>query len=100
MISLKKDDLQTLLAGFRVMVPDGKGNLKRTPAADWWLHSRHKRHYDLVCYDPENKLASSNLQILNTWTGFAITPDRRGTCRKMVRHLWRVICQRDRKAFK
>lgn len=96
---LKPADLPVLLAGHFVAVADGKGGTKHVPAATWWVQCPSKQEFDCVIYDPEGKQAVQAGQSLNLWEGFAVRPVK-GCWRRMRRHLWLVICGRDRHAFK
>jgi hypothetical protein len=99
LVRLRAEDLTMFLSGHFVAVPDGKGGVKHIPAAVWWTHSASKVVFDVVRYDPEHKYTQPNEQVLNTWRGFAIQPIK-GTWKKMRRHIWQVLCKRDKAGFK
>ncbi len=85
------------LANRRVQVPKGdKGEVQHVPVFKWWEGHPGRREYDRVAYDPERREAGN---VLNLWRGFAVAPQR-GDWRLMKRHLWEVICDRDKAAFK
>jgi hypothetical protein len=96
---LKPEDLNVLLAEHFVATDDGKGGSKHISAAVWWVQSQTKTVYDVLRYDPEGRQGRPGELVLNTWRGFAIHPAK-GSWRKMRRHIWKVICDADPKAFK
>lgn len=98
---MKRQDVEVALAGryVEVIVPQGGNASKRIPAAKWWFDSPTKTVFDRVLYDPENRLLPAGEKGLNLWNGFAVQP-RAGTWRRMRRHIWLVICGRNRVAFK
>jgi hypothetical protein len=63
------------------------------------MDNPRKVAFDRVLYDPENKRSVPGETCLNLWAGFAVQPIH-GTWRRMRRHIWRVICGRDRVVFK
>lgn len=96
---LKPQDLQVALAGNFVDVPQPKGPPKPYAAAKWWVDNPKKVTFDRVMYDPEHKQSIAGETNLNLWNGFAVQP-KQGSWRRMRRHIYRVICGRDRGAFK
>jgi hypothetical protein len=96
---IKPADLPVLLTGHFVEVSDGKGGTKNVAAAVWWTQSPSKVVFDVARYDPENKYTAPGEVVLNTWHGLAI-PAVKGRWRKMLRHIWAVLCGRNRLAFK
>lgn len=96
---LKPEALTVYLAGHFVGVPDGRGGTKFIPAAVWWTQSPTKLVFDAVRYDPEGMYTLPSEIVLNTWRGFAVQPVK-GSWRRMRRHIWRVICGRNRSTFK
>ena len=55
--------------------------------------------FDAIRYDPECRHSQPGEISLNTWRGLALQPVK-GSWRKMRRHIWKVLCGGDHKAFK
>lgn len=70
--------------------------VKVLPFGPWWRQHSQRREVDAVAFDPERKLGGN---IINLDQGLGVVP-RRGDCRLMLRHIYRVICRRDGVAFK
>jgi hypothetical protein len=68
---------------------------------DYWLKNTGRRSHlkGVVFFPGDAKAAGINDEYLNLWTGFA-TMENRGDWRKLRRHIWKVICKRDKRAFK
>jgi hypothetical protein len=96
---LSIENIQVLLSGHFIEVPDGKGGDKRVPAATWWVQCPQKEVFDGVLYDPEGRLTRPGERIRNLYRGHAIE-EAKGSWRRMRRHIWKVICRRDPKVFK
>ena len=64
---------------------------------DAWLESEERRQYlNGVVFDPTGQV---NANALNLWTGFSIKP-KKGSWRKMRRHIWKIICKKDKASFR
>lgn len=72
-------------------------DVKMLPLAKAWKHSPRRRIYDRVIFAPGG-YAGGGGRVLNLWTGMAIAPARR-RCMRMLRHMFRVICRRNRGLF-
>lgn len=93
-----KENLKESLVNRHVKIVDGDS--KKTTYENlfnYWWKSDLRREVDRVLYDPEYR--RQNECIFNLWRGFAVTP-RWGSWRRMRRHLWKVICRKDRLKFK
>ncbi len=93
------NDMKTSLANRFVRRVGADGVVKLVPLVDFWLRHPLRREYDRATYDPENTRARPGERVLNLFRGLAREP-RRALWSKMRRHLWVVVCRRDRKAFR
>lgn len=66
-------------------------------AGKWWLANPQRREYERVLYDPEHVRCHEH--DFNLWTGFARTA-RPGAWSKMARHIYEIICKRDREVWR
>jgi hypothetical protein len=93
------DDMKTSLANRFVRKVDADGVVKMVPLVGFWMRHQLRREYDRAIYDPENTRARSGERTLNMYRGFA-RDSCRGLWSKMRRHLWVVVCRRDRRVFR
>ena len=98
-IRRKPDELRHMFANRYVRVPGGRSGEQYLPIFQWWATRGDRNTYDRAIYDPENKRAIPGERVLNLWRDFAVTPSRE-SCRRMLRHVWRILCGRDWRAFK
>ena len=71
---------------------------KKVRVADFWLASPARRQFlGGVVFDPSERHVPSDG--LNLWRGFAVEP-RKGSWRRLQRHIYRVICGRNKAQFK
>jgi hypothetical protein len=76
---------------------DSKGNPVYDELGKQWLKSPDRRQYlGGVVFLPNG---DPGKEYLNLWTGFSIKPNR-GCWRKMRRHIWKVICKKNKAAFR
>ena len=62
-----------------------------------WLKNADRRQYlGGVVFLPAGKVGED---YLNLWVGFLVEP-KKGDWKKMLRHIYRIICNRNKKAFK
>jgi len=86
------DDLQLLLSNTFVEI----GN-RHMPISKFWL-AHHCRRQCKIVFKPRGTVAADEY---NLFRGFAITPVvRYQKQRRFLRHLWRIICKRDKIKFK
>lgn len=62
----------------------------------YWLENQNRRQYDQIVFMPGQE-APPNM--FNMWRGFAYKP-KRGSWKRMQRHIWRVLAQRNRESFR
>ncbi|WP_036285541.1 primase-helicase family protein [Methylocystis sp. ATCC 49242] len=80
-----------------VAVPTANGGVKYVPLGKFWLANPIRRQcLGGVILDPSNQAGD---EYLNLWEGFAVEP-RKGTWRLMRRHIWNIICGKNKTAFK
>jgi hypothetical protein len=93
---IRSEELALKLAPYSIS--DGAGsNARPVPAARYYPQIRDT--YDRCLYDPEGKLSQPGERNLNLWRDFVVQPAR-GSCRQIVRHIFHIICGKDRPAFK
>jgi hypothetical protein len=70
---------------------------KRASLGVLWMKSPRRRQYlGGVVFDPANRHGADHK---NLWEGFAIEPGE-GSWRRLRKHIWQVVCKRDKTAFK
>jgi hypothetical protein len=86
------DDLQLLLSNTFVEI----GN-RQMPISKFWL-SHHRRRHCKIVFRPSGAVGVDEY---NLFRGFAIAPVAGyQKQRRLLRHLWRIICKRDKTKFK
>ncbi len=71
---------------------------RKRPFGEVWARSQNRRYYDRVTFKPDGpRVLAGN--VLNLWQGFAVEPTK-GTWARLRRHIWKVLANRDPKAFK
>jgi hypothetical protein len=88
----KRSDLIDRLGNVFVESRDEDGNVKRAPAANFWLTHPNRREFSQVVYQPEGP---DDPEALNLWTGLGLQP-LSGSWNLMGRHLLDVICRGDK----
>ena len=75
--------------------PSGRAN--PIPAEKYWRESA-QRHQRKIVFKPGGKTQPDEF---NLWRGFAVEP-RKGwqKQRRLMRHIWEIICRRDKAKFK
>jgi hypothetical protein len=66
------------------------------PIGKEWMNHPNRRQYDRVVFMPGQDVSDN---LLNLWQGYGIEPQK-GSWRKMLRHIWRVLAKRDPIAFR
>jgi Family of unknown function (DUF5906)/Primase C terminal 2 (PriCT-2) len=90
---LAPNDFNLLVDNITVQVADGKV----MGGAQFW-RKHPQRHQRKVVFRPRGTVASDEY---NLWQGFAVTPTKGyGKQRRLLRHIWRIICRRDKAKFK
>jgi hypothetical protein len=79
---------------FPVTLPDGQVQVKSLGKA--WLEYSARRQYLRIAFRPGQQVPPD---IYNLWQGFAYEP-RSGSWKLLQKHVWQVLAQRDRKAFR
>jgi hypothetical protein len=75
---------------------NGQVSFKQVDLIGWWrFHPQRKSYYE-VFFDPSKPKEHENR--LNDYDGLAVVA-RRGSWRRMLRHIWRIICNRDKEKF-
>lgn len=79
--------------------------LKTVPLGKYWVEHPERRNYTTVVFDPQkpNEFAPNpqkpNDKVYNLWEGLAVVP-KKGSWKKMRRHIWAVLCNKERIKFK
>jgi hypothetical protein len=90
---LARDHFQLLVAN--VFVESGG---KLVPIDKFWLKHQHRRTCRKIVFEPNGKIAADEY---NLWRGFAVVPKKGNRKqRRLLRHIWRIICKRDKIKFK
>jgi hypothetical protein len=93
-------DFSLKIRNIFVRVSDNQGRTKRVKGETFWLeHPDHQVRK--VIFDPKAPAGASLAGQFNLWRGFAVEP-RKGWSkqRRLVNHIWRVICRKDKAKFK
>ncbi len=71
---------------------------KPVPIVKWWLAQPGRRSFDRLVFKPRGPVLPIEY---NLWRGYAI-PARPGygKQRRLLRHIWRIVCKRDKAKFK
>lgn len=72
--------------------------VKPAPVLQVWFKHEERASFEGVTVDPSTTDLNVN-GYLNLWRGFAVKP-RKGSWRLMRRHIWEVLADRDREAFR
>lgn len=87
------EDFQLLLANIFVDL----GN-KHEAIYKYWLHYSKRRTCKRILFEPSGNVAADEN---NLWRGFAIaTKKGYQRQRRLLSHIWRIICKRDKTKFK
>ena len=80
-----------------IFVRPGNGSCKPISGEKFWRESPH-RHQRTIVFKPGGEVEGDEF---NLWRGFTVEP-RRGwqKQRRLMRHIWRIICRRDKSKFK
>ncbi len=92
-----KGDFQNWFSNRQVIVDytdDGKPIFKPLGKV-WWDHPE-RRQYERVVFMPEQDVPEN---LFNLWRGYGVKAVK-GSWRRMLRHIWRVLAKRDPIAFK
>lgn len=63
----------------------------------FWIRNSGRREYETVIFDPDLPKEYNNCY--NLWEGTAVQP-KKGSWRYTIRHIYRVLCNRDKVKFK
>lgn len=93
-------DFSVKLANIFVRAADGGGGVKKVKAEKVWLE-HERRHNRTIRFDPKAPAGAAIAGEYNLWRGFAVVP-RKGwqKQRRLVRHMWVILCRRDKVKFK
>jgi hypothetical protein len=93
-------DFSLKLANLSVRVDDGRGGKKLAKAEQFWVSHPHREERHVI-FDPKAPAGMAVRGKYNLWAGFAVTPRRvTGKQRRLLRHLFEVICRKDKTAFR
>ena len=93
-------DFRLKLGNIFVRVDDGHGGKKKVSAEKFWISHPNREEREVI-FDPKAPPGISVPGKYNLWGGFAVTPKKvTGRQRRIMRHLFEVICQSDRPKFK
>lgn len=97
-LRLKPADFKLAYCNIKIRAGvNAKGEPVYKGLGDVWFESRLRRQYlGGVVFDPSGKASAG---CLNLWTGMSVEP-KRGSWRKMQRHIWKIICKRNKKGFR
>lgn len=98
-------DLKIRYCNVFVHVASDKKSLTTTPLGKYWVEHPNRRNYLTVVFDPKkpHEFAPNpqkpNDLVYNLWEGLSIVP-KKGTWKKMRKHIWAVVCNKDKVKFK
>lgn len=77
------------------------------PLGKWWITHPWRLEYDTVIFDPTKEPGANKddygkhtRNYYNLWQGMSIEPAPTGTWRLTIRHIWRILCNKDKVKFK
>lgn len=99
-VYVSEKDFKLKFANMFVRVDDGHGGKKKVSGARFWLSHEHRDEREVI-FDTAAPAGAARPGVYNQWSGFAIQP-RAGTrkIRRLLRHLFQVICRREKTKFK
>jgi hypothetical protein len=93
-------DFSLKLANLSVRVDDGRGGKKLVKAEQFWVSHPHREERHAI-FDPKAPAGMAVRGKYNLWAGFAVTPRKvTGKQQRLLRHLFEVICRKDKTAFR
>jgi len=93
-------DFRLKLGNMFIRVDDGHGGKKKVGAEKFWI-SHPDRDEREVIFNPKAPPGISAPGKYNLWKGFAVVPNKAtGKQRRIMRHLFEVICRKDKIKFK
>jgi hypothetical protein len=91
---LKQSDFRLWLSNRKITVPASKeGDTKRVPLTQVWLAWEGRRQFDSVVFKPGQE--DSPPGEFNLWRGWEIEPSPKGSCRRFLDHLLKIVCNGD-----
>jgi hypothetical protein len=73
------------------------GETNTIPISKKWMQSKHRRQYvNGIVFAP----GGAGDGYYNHWRGFSVEPNPAGSCRLILSHLKRIICNNDEKAYR
>ena len=93
---IKRHDFETAYMNRRVTIMTDNGPTDVALGGYWLAHPDRKQFLGGVVFDPGKRHRPDQF---NLWEGFGVEP-RRGSWKKFRKHLFKVVCRRDKKCFK
>jgi hypothetical protein len=91
-----KDDIDLLYCNKWVSWGTGQ-KIVKVPIGKWWIGCAGRKVYEQLFFDPG--LPQEHNGNLNLYEGMLVEPEK-GSWRLMKRHIWRILCKKDRAKFK
>lgn len=82
---MTKDTFHDFYSNERIVMADGK----KIPKTKLWLANEQRRTYKNVDFLPG---VEDPPDVLNMWTGWAVKPDPKGSCKQWLKLLKEVVC--------
>jgi hypothetical protein len=93
---IRPKDFETAHENHRVTVFNANGVSEIGFGKYWLRHPERRQYLGGVVFDPSSKHRPDQF---NLWTGFRVEP-KKGSWKKFRKHLYRVVCRRDKRLFK
>ncbi len=92
-----KGDFQSWFSNQQVVVDitDNGAPITKPLGKLWWEHPK-RRQYDRVVFAPGQEAPKG---LLNLWRDYGVEA-RKGSWRKLRKHIWRILAKRDKEAFR
>ena len=91
------EDFRNRLRNQKVQIGTSANGTPQTKRlGDYWLDHPNRRQFDQIVFFPGGQVPPNHF---NLWRGFSCEP-KKGSWRRMQRHIWRVLAQRDRASFR
>jgi hypothetical protein len=91
-----KDEIDLLYCNRWVSWGTGQ-KIVKMPVGKWWTGCAGRKVYGQLFFDPG--LSQQHDGNLNLYEGMQVEPEK-GSWRLMIRHIWRVLCKKDKAKFK
>lgn len=92
---LAMQSFRDIAAPEKIQIPSRNGFSDR-PMAELWMSSPLRRQYNDMGIYPQNDQPETTL---NTWNGWGVQADPRGSCAMYLEHMREIICHGDGKVY-